>query len=99
MKLSEPLRAKLDQLLADTDALTGGWLTRAKQLLINMGSISDIPVTHVLVSEGHLVTTLAKLVAFRLEEHFGAGEVWSAKRATKYHCFKRIGKKYGAKTR
>jgi hypothetical protein len=97
--LSEPLRGKLEQILADTDILTEGWLTKAKQLLSNMSVITDVPVTHVLVSEGHLVTTLAKLMAFRLEGHFGVEEVWSAKRATKYSCFKQIRKKYGAKTR
>jgi hypothetical protein len=86
-------------LYQETDAATGRWLSHAAALLAACSSQlggSGGGVTHVAVTSGQLVPSLAKLLLFRLGGHIAADNVWSSRHCGKAACFERVRQRFGA---
>ena len=93
-------------LYAETDAASGGWLSHAASLLAacssqlappsSGGSGSKLQVTHVAVTSGQLIPSLAKLLLYRLVPHIAPQHVWSSRFVGKRRCFERVRRRFGA---
>jgi hypothetical protein len=99
LPLPKPELLSTELLYEELDAVTGGWLRAAQQLLHDLSNSSDLLVTHVMVGNSQLVPLLAKLLLFKLDGFFSLDAVYSAAAAAKMGCFKRIAAKYGPKAR
>lgn len=101
--MAPELVARWDSALQRTDALTGGWLTHARKLLAGLSSCgAHVETGHngyelrlSIVSTGHLVATLGKLLLFDLASFIPALHVFSASKDTKLTCFRRIEAQFG----
>ena len=89
-------------LFEQTDALTGGWLSRAAALLADCSAslaaaagAPGRPVLHQAVTSGQLVPTLGKLLLFRLDAFFRPEDVFSSRGVGKATCFARIEERFG----
>lgn len=87
----------------ETDALTGGWLSHACALLGDCTSQlagaaeqEGREVTHVAVTSGQLVPSLAKLLLFKLGAHIASEHVWSSRHCGKAACFELVRQRFGA---
>ena len=96
---TQRVRQRWQQLFAQTDLLTGGWLSHAAQLLKDCTSLpassGSMPVHHVVVTSGQLVPSLAKLLLFRLSALFQPGDVYSSRGSTKAACFDLVERRFG----
>jgi hypothetical protein len=100
LPLPPATRDTLSLLRGRSAALTHNWVATGAALLTAVSSCAGAPpVTHVLVTGDHLVTAAAKLLLWGLSEHFPLAHVYSAARATKLHCFKRIQSCWGSSAR
>lgn len=62
------------------------------------GSPSDsgpLRVTHVAVTSGQLIPSLAKLLLFQLVLHIAPQHVWSSRYEGKQRCFERVRRRFG----
>ncbi|GFR48647.1 hypothetical protein Agub_g10600, partial [Astrephomene gubernaculifera] len=103
--------SKLAEALAEAEELTGGWVAAARRLLTEVTSAAAASaeggappaaaevtfrrVRHVLVSAGHLVATLGKLLLWGLDEHFDIRDVYSASGRPKLACFRALCSRFG----
>jgi len=55
-----------------------------------------VQVTHVAVTSGQLIPSLAKLLLFRLVPHIAPQHVWSSRYEGKQRCFERVRRRFGA---
>lgn len=101
----------LQELYNETDAVTGGWLSHAASLLTACSaqlpscgsggsggsaySGGPLRVTHVAVTSGQLIPSLAKLLLFRLVPHIAPQHVWSSRYEGKQRCFERVRRRFG----
>lgn len=100
----------MQELYAQTDAATGGWLSHASSLLAACtAQLAAAPrggspggagggavhVTHAAVTSGQLIPSLAKLLLFRLDGHIGPQHLWSSRNRGKQACFRMVRERFG----
>ena len=81
-----------NEVLRQTNELTGGWLFTAREA-VRVASQSGC--VNVLVSNGQLIPTLAKLVLYGLAPFFEVDHVYSSAQKGKYWCLQQIVNRFG----
>ncbi|RUS15185.1 CTD kinase subunit gamma CTK3-domain-containing protein [Endogone sp. FLAS-F59071] len=105
-KLSARDQEELEQLYADIDKYTHGWLSFASSIVetsamrfVNQFSLyrdSHILIINILVTAGNLIPTITKCHIYRLNDLFKSDKVYSSNLYGKAWCFQQIRERYGA---